>query len=191
LNERSKNFRAGLRRQEILAAASDVIRRRGARGVGMRDIARAVGLSPANLYYYFRNKDELVYYCQEQALTQLLDLAVEARAQRGARARLEWLVRGHLRVVLGGGAGLHLDELPAPLYKKLVRLRDQYEDAVRALIFDGQRRGQMRPGDPKLIAFQLLGALNWTARWYRPDGAYTIEAIATSFVDQFLGGIAI
>ena len=181
------------RRNEILASAADAFRRLGVRGAGMRTIADAAGLSTGNLYYYFRNKPQLVYYCQDRALDELLDVAQQAKAARGAAAQLAALIRGHLRVLLGAPASgvVHLEfgDLPADLLKKLVHKRDRYEAAVRALIADGQKRGDLTRGDAKLTSFALLGALNWAARWFRPGGGLDAEAVADGFARVLLEGL--
>ncbi|HVO31820.1 MAG TPA: TetR/AcrR family transcriptional regulator [bacterium] len=193
-NSRS-NQRAETRRGEILASASGAFRRLGVRRAGMREIAQAAGLSPGNLYYYFRNKDELVYFCQDRSLDALLAVAAEAKKKPGAPAQLEHLVRGHLSVLLdrhaAGTLHLDLDLLPAPLLRKVIAKRDRYEERVRAILAEGQRRGEVRAGDAKLAAFGLLGALNWSARWFRPDAGWTVEGIADSFVDQLLRGLLV
>ena len=170
LNSRSKLRRADARRTEILEGALVAMRDHGLHGAGMRDIARAAGLSTGNLYYYFRNKKELVYACQDRALDALLEVLASAQDRPDAEERLAALIDGHLHVVMAGGASLHLDldDLPKPLFKKIVHKRDQYERGVRLLLAGGQRQGLVRPGEPKLQAFALLGALNWVARWYRP-----------------------
>lgn len=185
MNARSKKLRADLRRSEIVAAAQRAIRAGG----GMREIAEACGLSPGNLYYYFRDKDELVSYCHAQTLEALEAVVEAARAQKDAAARLSALIRGHLGVILdeATGGALHL-ELP-PRDRRLRLRRDRYERAVRALIADGQRRGEIRPGDPKLLAFTLLGALNWSARWYRPGGGASIDDVAAEMTSTLLGGL--
>src|SRR5439155_26239168 len=119
LNTRSKNIKAGAKRLEILAGAAEAIRRLGLRGAGMRQIAQACGVTPGNLYYYFRDKHELVYFCQDTTLTSLLAVAREARDLRPAEVQLAWLIGGHLRVTLyeraAGAAHLELDGLPPPL----------------------------------------------------------------------------
>lgn len=193
MNTRSKNLRSGARRLEILAGAADAIRRLGLHGAGMRQIAEACGVTPGNLYYYFRDKQELIYFCQDTTLTALLAVARQARDLRPAELQLGWLIGGHLRVLLderaAGAAHLELDGLPPPLYRKLVAKRDRYERAVRELIADGQKRGELRAEDPKLATFALLGALNWAARWYRPGGGYDVEAVARGFAEQLVRGL--
>jgi AcrR family transcriptional regulator len=190
LNARS---RADLQRSAILAGAVGAFRRHGTRGAGMREIAREVGLSPGNLYYYFRNKEELVWFCQDRTLDALLAVVREARAEAGAAAQLAHLVLGHLRVLLGeqsaGPLHLELDGLPPRLLRRVVEKRDRYERAVRAIVVAGQRRGEVREGDPKLCAFALLGALNWTARWFHAGGGFTPEEVAEHFEGQLLSGL--
>ncbi|MDB4965368.1 MAG: TetR family transcriptional regulator [Myxococcales bacterium] len=186
LNARSKQAR----RLEILDGALTAIRDRGLKGAGMREIARAAGLSTGNLYYYFRNKEELVYACQDRALDQLLEVLALAKGRPGSSETLGALVEGHLQVVMAGGASLHLDvdDLPRPLFKKIVQKRDKYERGVRELLAEGQRDGEVRSGDTKLQAFALLGALNWVARWYRP-GQDDEPDIIHSFKEQLLRGL--
>lgn len=190
LNSRSKLRRADARRTEILEGALLAMRDHGLHRAGMRDIARAAGLSTGNLYYYFRNKQELVYACQDRALDQLLEALSLARPRPDATERLTALIEGHLHVVMSGGASLHLDldDLTKPQFKKIVQKRDKYERGVRDLIAEGQREGAVRTGDPKLQAFALLGALNWVARWYRP-GEGDREEVVYSFREQLLKGL--
>src|SRR5437899_11995456 len=75
--------RADRRRLEILRAAARIFRERGFAAAGMRDIALAADLSPANLYHYFRGKDELLFFCQDRALDRLLAALTAAQRDRG------------------------------------------------------------------------------------------------------------
>jgi len=57
--EREKEEQKKRRREEILEAARTLIRTKGFAGSTMEDVAREAELSPAALYLYFKNKDEL------------------------------------------------------------------------------------------------------------------------------------
>ena len=58
-----------------------MFRERGFADTGMRDIAGAADLSPANLYHYFKGKDEILFYCQDRALDRML-AGVASRSAR-------------------------------------------------------------------------------------------------------------
>src|SRR5947208_15683774 len=59
------------RRLEILRAAGREFRLRGFAATGMRDIAAAAALSPANLYNYFRGKHDILFFCQDNSLDRM------------------------------------------------------------------------------------------------------------------------
>ena len=192
-NERIRQRSEG-RRREILHAAARVFRRRGIAAAGMRDIAEEAGLSPGNLYYYFDSKDELLLYCQERTLEHML-AAVDA-AKVGARSSAEQLravLRAHVHALLdeleGATAHLELDSLPPPLRAPMIRKRDKYERALRSLVTQGVARGEFARCDAALVTRAMLGAVNWTARWFRPDGPQSADAVAEAIADYLVKGL--
>ncbi len=61
---------------------------------------------------------------------------------------------------------------------------------MRRLIQEGMAEGAFAPGDPKLLTFALLGAMNWIPRWYDPRGSARSGEIAAAFADYLLAGLA-
>ncbi|MFL6235441.1 MAG: helix-turn-helix domain-containing protein, partial [Thermoanaerobaculia bacterium] len=85
------------KKREILDAASRVFRRRGLAATGMRDIAAELGMAVGNLYYYFKDKEELLAFVQEDALAGLLEIAARVReTELRADARLFRLIEEHV-----------------------------------------------------------------------------------------------
>jgi AcrR family transcriptional regulator len=167
--------RRDARRDGILRAAATMFRDRGFADTGMRDIADAAGLSPANLYHYFQGKDEILFYCQDRALDRMLDGIGRARRRRGpVPDRLRDVLVSHLRVLLdeveGATAHLQTDSLSPLLRARIVRKRDTYEQALRRLIATGVARGECVTADPAVTARAMLGALNWTVTWFNHAG---------------------
>ena len=186
--------RALVMRQTILRAAAGVFRRRGFAATGMREIADAADLSPGNLYYYFKSKHELLYFCQDHSLDRMLATCRAVQAERlGAADRLAAVVRAHVACMLdeldGAAAHTEVESLPVPLRVRIVAKRDRYEAAVRRIVAGGIRSRAFVPCDPKLVTRALLGAVNWTARWYRPEGEQPPAAVADAFANYLVRGL--
>ena len=186
--------RADRKRTEILRRAADAFRRKGFHGAGMREIAHGLGLAPGALYYYFESKEDLLHACQRLSLERLLRSAAAIAALAApAPEKLRRLVLSHLSHVLGelGGSFAHVEfqALPEDKLREVVRWRDAYERLVRGVLDEGIRTGAFRAIDGKLAALALLGALNWAAVWWRPDGALSVEEVARQTAELFLKGL--
>jgi AcrR family transcriptional regulator len=182
------------RRLQILRAAGEEFRVNGFAETGMRDIAEAAALSPGNLYNYFQGKHEILFFCQDNSLDRMLAALEKARRLRATAAeRLRLVIVSHVRCVLdeveGSAAHLLTSALPARLQRSLVAKRDRYEEGVRNLIVAGTRSGEFIPCDPALVARAVLGALNWSVRWFSPDGSMTATEIAEGFADYLIRGL--
>jgi AcrR family transcriptional regulator len=181
-------------RQAILRAAARVFRDRGFAATGMREIAEAADLSTANLYYYFPSKADILFYCQDHSVERMLAAVVDPADATAAPAdRLRGVIRAHLLCTLdeldGAAAHTEVESLPADLRARIVAKRDRYERAVRDLVQDGMRSGAFADGDAALLTRALLGACNWTTRWFRPGGRVTPTRIAETYADYLVRGL--
>ncbi len=182
------------RRLEILRAAGREFRTRGFAETGMREIAAAADLSPANLYNYFHGKDEILFFCQDSALDRLIaNLERTCRAKAASTERLRSVIVFHLHCVLdeveGSAAHLLTNSIPSHLQKRLLTKRDRYEQGVRHLIAAGIRSAEFLPADPALAARAILGALNSTIPWFNPQGPLTTEELADNFATYLIRGL--
>jgi len=191
---RRRARRADARRLEILRAAAKTFRKLGFASAGMREIAEEADLSPGNLYHYFKGKDEILYFCQDRSLDLLIEALGSARASREPMAgQLRRVIEAHVLCLLdaleGSAAHLEVDALPDRLRARIIGKRDRYEQGVRRLIASGMRRGEFEAGDPKLVTRAILGALNWTARWFRPEGPRSAAAVAEGLGEYLVRGL--
>lgn len=161
--------------RRFLDVAARLFARDGYHAVSMRDIARALGVTPGAVYAHFPSKASVlaaVYAGGVERIAAAVDAAV-GKAENPWQ-RLEHACRGHLEAVLDTQAGygpvitrVLPGEVPA-LADELVALRDGYEARFRALVADLP----LKPGiDRTLFRMTLLGALNWTPVWHAGHGA--------------------
>jgi TetR/AcrR family transcriptional regulator len=187
--------RSDLRRAEILRSAAAAFRRRGYHGASMGEIARAVGMTKGNLYYYFRNKEEILYFCHDYSLDILLGRLREVeRAGGPPDRRLRSLLVAFVHMIIdelhGTALTLDLDALSSGHRRQVVAKRDRFDRALRRIVRRGMKAGLFTAGDPKLLTFALLGAVNWITRWFDPSGPARSDRIAETFADYLLAGLA-
>jgi len=192
--DRSPGAKALRRKLEIMRGAAAAFRDRGYAATSVRDIARMTGMTPGNLYYYFRNKQEILCFCQDYSLDVLLRQARRIRRKRvGPEEKIRELIRTQMLCMLDelhGSAGhIEFHAIPRARLRRIIAKRDEYEGVLRSVVREGVRQGRFAPCDEKLVSLAILGAVNWSARWFRADGGRSPEAIADSFVDYLVRGL--
>jgi AcrR family transcriptional regulator len=182
------------KKREILAAASRVFRAKGLHAAGMRDIAAELGMAVGNLYYYFRDKEDLLAFVQESTLTGLLSLAARVRALDAPADRKLFLqIAGHVVLLNEGTPGslahLEVEALGEEHRRPILARRDEYERSFRRLIEDGITAGAFRELDSKVASLAVLGAVNWTVKWFRPGGGKSAGEIGRETAEMLVRGL--
>jgi len=182
------------RRVEILKSAAAAFRRRGYHGASMGEIARALRMTKGSLYYYFENKEEILFFCHDYSLDILLDVLERVEAAGGTppqklRSLIESFVHHILDDLRGTALTLDFQALSAPLLRRVIAKRDRFDRGIRRLLQEGLDAGAFAPGDPKLLTFAILGAVNWIPRWFDPRGPATSEQIGRVFAEYLVSGL--
>ena len=182
-------------RVEILKAAAAAFRRLGFHGASLEEIAAELGMKKGNLYYYFRNKEDILFACHQYSLDRLLEvLKIVERGDLRPDEKLREIVVSVVHTILDDlhGTALFLDlEALSPTHLLMaIERRDQFDRGVRRVIQQGIDWGTFSPrADPKLLSFAMLGAVNWIPRWYSPDGPASSQEIAGRFADYLISGL--
>ncbi len=181
-------------RIDILKSAAKAFRKLGYHGATVEQIAAALQMKKGNLYYYFKNKEEILYACHQYSLDRLMQLLDEIDgSELPADEKLRRLIVAFVHTILDElhGTALFLDlEALSPAHLKAVIVRrDQFDRGVRSVLHEGMTTGTFGSGDPKLLAFALFGAVNWIPRWFDPEGPATSQEIADRFADYLIAGL--
>lgn len=182
------------RREEILHSALRAFRDKGYHATTLADIADQLGVRKTALYHYFPDKEAILYACHRESLSELDRLLSEAQRLESGREQLAYAIREHVRVMTdtleGSPLAFEVTALSPERQKEIIGARDRYERALRRMIDRGIELGEFRFVDSKLATFAILGAINWIARWYRPEGSTKPEALGEQFADYLLEGLA-
>ena len=183
-----------LTRERILAVSGRVFNQRGYHGTTLDDIARALGVTKAALYYHVKNKEELLFQCHQLALDIGMEgfhraLAQPAPPDEQLRVALAHYIEGMADQLKGTVVLLEQGALTPRHHRRIVRSRDEYEQALRKMIAGGITAGVFVPCDPKLVGFAILGAVHWIPKWYRPAGSSPAREIAEAFAAYLVRGL--
>ena len=151
-------------------------------------------MKKSNLYYYFKNKEAILFACHQYSLDRLAQILTEVEgAGLPADEQLRRLIVAFVHTILdelhGTALLLDLEALTPAHLKAVVARRDAFERGVRRVIEHGIAGGVFAPGEPKLLAFALFGAVNWIPRWFNPAGPATSQEIADRFADYLIAGL--
>ena len=164
----------GNRRGELVRVAARLFREKGFDATTVRDIAHAAGMRSGSPFYHFANKHELLAAVMEEGLRQGLERTegVLAEAALPARERLARLVRTQYAILHETGS----DFIPVMLYdwrslpvqykRRIIELKDRYDAIWQRTLDELHAQGLLR-ADAKLARLMILGAINFSATWYR------------------------
>ena len=180
------------RRNEIFEQAAEIFWEKGYHASSMNDVAVAMSMQKASLYYHVQTKQTLLYEMSVQSMQHMIDTALSVTAVDPVE-RLVAIINRHVEVLLEDRSkhAVALTELRSltPAERQHVTdLRDRYErlidEAVRAV---QTTTGRWRGVRPRLVRLALLGMLNWTVFWFDPAGEETPGELATAFARIFVG----
>ncbi len=182
------------RQAEILHAALHAFREKGYHATTLDDIAKKLDVRKTALYHYFPDKETILYQCHRESLAEVQRFTRMARKRsRRAEDQLRYIIQEHVRVMTetleGSPLAFEVTALSEERQHEVISARDRYERGLRKIIDSGIAEGAFRPVDAKIATFAILGAINWIARWYRPEGAIHAAELGEQFADHLVGGL--
>jgi AcrR family transcriptional regulator len=193
-------------RQEIIGAAAEVFMEFGYAASTIDAVADRLGATKGRVYHYYRSKAELYFDVQIAAMENLLaQIEPLARTEGSPVERLRRMGLRHTEVLLTESAtqkvavqGLERNLLTAAsarnlkTLRRIVRMRDEYEQLFAEVIDQGIRSGDFVDLPPRLATKPFFGTLNWVTVWFSPrklQKPEDIKAIATILTDFALRGM--
>ncbi|MCE9663784.1 TetR/AcrR family transcriptional regulator [Halomonas sp. M5N1S17] len=176
------------RRKELTRLAAQLFVQEGFDRTTVRMLAQEMGIKSGSLFHHFRDKQEILAAVIEEGTQNALSLARHALEQCGAspEERLHAMARAHLETLLTDRnahvvALYEWRRLDSEARAHLSHLRDAYEALWEAVIDEALDGGLIR-GDRFLVSRFVMGALNWTVRWYDPEGPRKPEDLAHELI---------
>jgi len=182
------------KREAVLRTAAQVFNEKGYLASTLDEVAERLSVTKPTLYYYVKNKEEILFECVRIGLTMLQDAIHEVGASGGSAIdKLTAAMRKYTEIVTMdfGMCVIRVgeDPLSPDSQVKLRRIKAAIDLEFRELIIQGIAEGSIQPCDPKVAAFTIAGAISWVARWYQPNGDLSVDTIADQCIHLLTEGL--
>ncbi len=164
----------------ILRSAAAVFAEKSFGLASIRDIAARARISFPRIYYYLRNKEELLYLISRRAFEQLVASAENQLSETDDHEeRLRIFIRSHLEYHMGNLAEMKVlvreaDSLKGRYSTDIARLKREYSRICRRLLesYATSRGKTLDREQARILTSLLFGAMNWFYTWYDPARDY-------------------
>lgn len=196
---RGRPKKSEITRARILDAAAEVFRQKGYALTRLSDIAKKARTRTSSIYYYFESREaivgEVLRIANEQTVRFVTESLAALPAETSPREKIIAAIRGHFTLVLSGNpytfAHMRIfDQIPPKLREHFLRVLDEYAQVWRGLLVEAQEAGEIRTDlNLSVVRQLLLGMMNWSIEWYRPDAGLSPEQIAEQAAAILLDGL--
>jgi AcrR family transcriptional regulator len=179
----------------LLDTAAHLFWEKGFAATTTREIAEALHMRQASLYYHMASKEDLLYQICMSSLHQIrTGIPLAAMEAASPLERIPLLIRAHMGELLKFQKRnvTMLTELRslAPRHRaEVVKLREKYTSFVRSTLEQAQAAGGVRTDIPAgYLCLALLNLLNWAALWFHRDEALSADQLSDLFIKIYLEG---
>lgn len=170
----------------IIEKAREMMWEKGYQETSMRDIVRATSLELGSIYNYFPNKELILYQILlNEMLTQIAEVKHLDKDDKTSPAKqLHFIISNQVNHTVGHekGYGMLFDTglrvLDPDSRKRIIELRDQYENILRKVIRRGIEKGIFINLDEKFAAIMIISMVVRLRVWFSPKGKLSKEEVA-------------
>ncbi|MCK5910687.1 MAG: TetR family transcriptional regulator [Caulobacter sp.] len=182
------------KREAILRAAIEIINAKGFAAATMTDIAAALDLRDAALYYYFPNKQALAFAGHHQSLDRFeaILLAVDSAGGSGL-CKLRRIFRAVLDDAVDNGPQLYFGDNSYldDVQREAIETRTaELRKTLERFLEEGVADGTIAPCEPPLVVQLLVGMLIWLVKWTPQTPGLTNERLLQAIEAMALRGLA-
>lgn len=183
-----------------MAAAIRVFHRLGYKGASLSAVGTELGVDRATIYYYFSSKNELFDEVVRAVLVENESLVARISQSAVSPARK---IRDLIRAMMDSYSNnypllylyiredlTHVSDARSQWSAEMRGINRRIEQCFIGVIEQGFADSSFRrSGSARTVAFGILGMLNWSHRWYRPDRSESAAEIGNTFADMVLAGL--
>lgn len=183
------------RKNEIIATASSLFRKKGYNAVSMRLLAQEVGVKASSLYNHIDSKQEILAHIILGVAQRFTDgMEVVKALEADPLKKIREVILLHIEITLDNPEGMeslqnnwmHLEGESLAAYKAS---RNAYEENLRHIIKGGIATGHIRNVNPELLIYSILSTLRYLYIWYPRQKDIAPQRLKEEMMKVILQGV--
>jgi len=183
--KKARDAQAKIKLDAVLAEAAALFNAKGYHATSLADVAEQLDITKTALYYYVKNKNDLLYQTYVLSLQEIERATMDAE-NKGANGldKLCQYVLSQAFVHQEASALVNeVDAINDPKRRaEIVKRLRGANKRIADWIDEGVKDGSVAPCDPDLAGRFVMGAFNWLPRWL-PQSGKTMQEVTDYFVE--------
>lgn len=183
------------RKKDIIIKSTILFFEHGYDNTSTRELAIATGLSNAGIYYYFKDKEDILFHILDSSVTYLLK-TVESVNQENNEPEdvLKQIISKLIEVVIENKMEIGLlikesERLSADQLKIINEKRRITLELIKQEVTRLKVKGKLKQLNITNVAFSIIAITNWPFYWYDPEGTLSINELAEELTELFFRGV--
>lgn len=182
------------KKEQILRDIAELFYENGYEKTSIRDISRSLNISKPGLYYYFTNKQEMLFDMIFDFMEKTnLHLSEELKDIETPEDKLYCIIKNHISSFIKSPARMRVliyeaHSLDDEYYQKFKNKQLEYIAVIKEVLQEILKRNNSGR-NINVVTFILLGMLNWIIQWYEPKGIVSPDNLAEEMYTFFINGL--
>ena len=183
------------RKKKILSTASNLFAKNGYHKAAISQVAISCNMSKSLIYHYYDSKQEVLYHAMLEHVQELEKLANDIMQENlEPEITLRKIIRQYLYIYEGSVAQHHLlinelESLTATQKSKIIRIQNNVVKAFADIAETLAPASLSKHNARTAISMLLLGMLNWTYIWFKPEGQIKTDQLSEIIACMFISGL--
>lgn len=158
----------------------------------MEEIASILLMTKGSIYYYFKNKEELLYQCHKLILDRRIEKIAEiSKLDISPIEKIRKAIILHIIHTIDEKNMFAVFSRPEKTFSgdylhEICKLMDDYANYYDQIIIEGIHIQAFPPLDIKIARNTILGSIHWVNQWYSPNGKMDKHEISELIANYLL-----
>lgn len=183
------------RKEEIIKIATVLFSENGYDHTTTRELAKAVKLSIAGIYYFFQNKEEILFTILNSSISGFVEslrtvINTDDNPQTNITRIIDCVIKHSVENKREIGLLIKESKRLSPKQLEIIRNRErEVFGLIRNEFLRLNNEGCLKNFNLSFLTFSLFGMLNYTHYWFDPESQLSIEELVAEATELFLKGV--